>query len=206
MSRIIPMVGISTLGILVLSNCVCYVVHCDPANCSGCCDAASGACISGTDDTACGAGGTTCGDCTSIAEICQAGACYQPFAGTYNVTEQVTVSSDQTGQTITTVGFPTLAISQTTVTSLLVDMPSGGSTACSVPATVQTDSAFALAATQCQSFIDNNGCTDVFTYSSGSGSLTGGANLSISASGTYTQTCPAASGTGTFSVAISGSK
>lgn len=51
------------------------VAECGPANCAGCCDAATNACEPGTDAAACGAGGAACAACAGNAACCVAGAC-----------------------------------------------------------------------------------------------------------------------------------
>jgi hypothetical protein len=53
----------------------CQFEGCDPTTCaSGCCDL-QGNCVGGTEDTACGSGGTGCQDCTVANEICSEQAC-----------------------------------------------------------------------------------------------------------------------------------
>jgi hypothetical protein len=47
---------------------------CDPICTDGCCDS-TGACVAGTEDTACGTGGADCKDCTTSTETCNAGTC-----------------------------------------------------------------------------------------------------------------------------------
>ena len=47
---------------------------CDPANCSGCCDATSQTCKSGNDSAACGKSGTACKTCDA-GQVCKNGVC-----------------------------------------------------------------------------------------------------------------------------------
>jgi hypothetical protein len=94
-----------------------------------------------------------------------------------------------------------------TTADLQVELPSGGSTSCIIPAVVTSNTTFAFqSVATCQSFIDQYGCTDTFTYTGGSGSVSGN-SISVSASGSYTQNCPTPpSGNGTFTVSIAGSR
>lgn len=48
--------------------------RCVPATCAGCCTA-TGACVSGTANPACGTTGHACQDCTTNGQLCSAGAC-----------------------------------------------------------------------------------------------------------------------------------
>ncbi|MCA3016738.1 MAG: hypothetical protein INH41_30510, partial [Myxococcaceae bacterium] len=52
---------------------------CDVRTCSGCCTA-SGACVSGTSDNACGRGGASCNSCGST-QTCVAGSCFGTGVG-----------------------------------------------------------------------------------------------------------------------------
>jgi hypothetical protein len=61
------------LLILAVLAAGCATTPCDPATCNGCC--LSGQCGTGAEDTACGLGGGSCGDCTSAERVCQSGAC-----------------------------------------------------------------------------------------------------------------------------------
>lgn len=207
MSRLVPTIGILALGGMVLTDCVCVVERCSPSNCSGCCDAQDTCDRSGADNF-CGVGGGACADCTSANEICVSGGCVSAFVGSYVTTESVNVT-DTTGTTFTTTGYSSMTIDGSG-SSLQVEMPSGGTSPCSVPATLTDAADFQIQSVTCQAFTDNNGCTDTFTYTSGSGNLNG-STLTIPApggqptGGTYTQLCPGgATGSGTFQVSISG--
>jgi hypothetical protein len=204
MSRLISLFGIVALGSLVFANCVCVVARCDGSNCSGCC-AADDTCDESEVDTSCGASGASCIDCTQGNQICASGACVTPLVGTYTVSETVTVTST-TGTSFTSPGDTTMTIvSAGTADTVSMNVPGGGTTDCTVTGTVTSGTNFSIGTVTCDPFTDNNNCTDTFTYNSGSGNLSGN-NLSASLSGTYTQdNCPGgASGSGTFTVAISG--
>jgi len=45
------------------------------SSCTGCCDSAGNCNVDGTQSAACGAGGASCQDCTTLGETCTAGAC-----------------------------------------------------------------------------------------------------------------------------------
>jgi hypothetical protein len=144
-------------------------------------------------------------DCTSTNEVCVSGVCQSALVGTYTVTETVTVT-DTSGTSFTSPGDAAMTITQgASPTTVEITLPGGAATECTVPATVEANNNFSIEMTTCAPFTDNNGCTDTFTYTSGGGSLSGG-SFTASLSGTYTQSCPGASGAGTFTVAISGTQ
>lgn len=53
---------------------------CDTQTCNGCCDS-NGTCLSGAGDSACGAAGATCVDCTMSDGRCAGGGCNTAYPG-----------------------------------------------------------------------------------------------------------------------------
>jgi hypothetical protein len=208
MTRNLAVLTVLTLGALALSDCVCVIARCGPGNCLGCCDINDN-CQSGDLNIECGGSGAACSDCTSAGEVCSSAlSCVVAFPGTYGASGTITQTPD-TGSPATNSYQGTVNISfGTTSNDLLVDLPSGTLTNCSIAATVTSSSTFNLQSGLCSQWTDIYGCTEVWSYSGGSGALSGN-TLTVSATGTYTQTnCPAGltGVNGTLAVSYTGSR
>ena len=76
---------------------------CGPS-CNGCCDS-TGNCVPGMDDTACGMGGGTCSDCTTVGGTCRAdGTCSPASSSSSGGSSSSDASSGSSGGTCRTGG------------------------------------------------------------------------------------------------------
>jgi hypothetical protein len=224
MMRAFPFVVLVSVGAFSVSGCSCN--PCNAASCAnGCCDQ-NGECQVSQASWECGTGGTACANCEDTAEICQctnlvngtcqSSACFQPFAGSYTVSQTVTLTPNGgTAQTAVATNVRMTITQLPDETTLTVEMPSGSTTGCTVPASIATAATFALGSATCNSFAVVTGCSEgTFSYSGGTGTLSDVfadagvlANLSITSSGTYSQSnCSggATSSSGTFTATVAG--